>query len=51
MDWNETNKELRDFHATNPFGSEIETVTRWNTLTENLRESTITDMFSELMSD
>ena len=51
MDWNETNNELRGFHTRNPFGSEIETVTRWNTLTENLLESTITDMFSELISD
>ena len=46
MDWNEP----RDFHATNPC-SEKETVTRWDTLTESLLESTIADMFSELMSD
>ena len=47
MDWN----ELRNFHATNPFGSAMETVTRWDTLTANLLESAIVDMFSELMSD
>ena len=39
------------FHATNPFGNEIETTTRWNTLIEILLESTIADMFSEIMSD
>ena len=38
------------FHATNPIGNEIETTTRWDTLTENL-ESTIADMFSKIMSD
>ena len=38
-------------HATNPFENEIETTTRWDTLTENLLESTIADMFSEIMSD
>ena len=42
---------FRDFHATNPFGNEIETMIRWDTLTENLPESTIADMFSELMFD
>ena len=40
-----------NFHSTNPFGNEIETMTRWDTLTENLLESTIADMFPELMSD
>ena len=39
-----------DFHATNPFGNEVETMIRWDTLTENLLKSTIADMFSELMS-
>ena len=39
------------FHATNPFGNEIETMTRWDTFTEDLLESTIADMFSEIMSD
>ena len=38
-----------NFHATNPFGNEMETMTRWETLTENLLESTIADMFSELI--
>ena len=40
-----------DFHATNPFGNEIENIIRWDTLTEGLLESTIADMFSEFMSD
>ena len=39
------------FHATNPYGNEIETMTRWNTLIEILLEPTIADMFSEIMSD
>ena len=44
-------KNFGIFHATNPFGNEIETTTRWDTLTENLLESTIADMFSEILSD
>ena len=39
------------FHATNPFGNELETTTRWDTLTENLLESTIADTFSEILFD
>ena len=42
---------LRSFHATNPFGNEKAASIRWDTLTENLSESTMTRMFSELMSD
>ena len=47
MDWDVP----RNFHATNPFSSTIENATRWETLTENLQEPRITDIFSELMSD
>ena len=46
MNWDVT----RNFHATNPFGSMIENTTRWETLTDNLQEPTITNVFSELMS-
>ena len=42
---------LGNFHARNPFGNEMETNIRWETLTHNLLESTITEMFSERMSD
>ena len=42
---------LGNFHATNPFGNEMEANIRWDTLIENLLESTITEMFPELMSD
>ena len=41
----------RNFHATNPFSSTTENSTRWETLTENLQEPPITDLFSELLSD
>ena len=41
----------RNFHATNPLGSMIKNTTRWETLTDNLQEPTITNVFSELMSD
>ena len=40
-----------NLHATNPFGSMIENTTRWETLADNLQEPTITNVFSELMSD
>ena len=43
--------ESSGFHVTNPFGSEVETVTKWNMLVENVLEATIADMFSEIMSD
>ena len=42
---------LGNFHATNPFGNEMETNIRSETFTDNLLESTITELFSELMSD
>ena len=51
MNWNETISEPSGFHVTNPFGSEIETVTGWNKLTKNLLDATIVDMFSEIISD
>ena len=42
---------LGNFHAMNPFGNEMETNIRWDTLIKNLLESTITELFSEHMSD
>ena len=42
---------LGNFHATNTFGNEMQTNIRWDTLTDNLLESAITEIFSELMSD
>ena len=47
MNWDEP----RNFYATNPFGSVMENMTRLDTLTEDLLEPTITDIFSEFMSD
>ena len=41
----------RNFYATNPFGNMIENTTQWETLTDNLQEPTITNVFAELMSD
>ena len=40
-----------NFHATNPFGNMIENTTRWETLADNLQKPTITNVFSELLSD
>ena len=44
-------KIFGEFHATNSFSNQMEAMTRWETLSEKLLESTITYMFSELMSD
>ena len=44
-------KHFGDIHATNPFRNEMVPMNRWDILTENRLESTIADMFSELMSD
>ena len=44
-------REFRDLHATNPLCNEMETMLKWDILTENHLESTIADMFSEFMSD
>ena len=41
----------KSFHATNPFGNIVGDATRWETLTNNSPEPTITDMFLEFMSD
>ena len=41
----------KNFHVTNPFGNIVGDATRWETLTNNSPEPTITDMFLEFMSD
>ena len=47
MDWDVP----ENLQATVPFGSMTENTTRWETLADNLQEPTITNVFSELMSD
>ena len=51
MERHKARTEPSGFHATNPFGSGVEIVTGRNDLSENVLDTTIADMFSELMSD
>ena len=51
MERHKARTEPSGFHATNPFGSGVEIVTERNDLSENVLDTTIADMFSELMSD